>query len=169
LTICKDIDLLQMEESTNLGNLNWITGFPSGGSAEGHFGHQPDRRPELVLFRHAAVTNRHYLDCTDRIHIGAFASLAGFASQVLTHSINLENCRQEAYPITIGSYCFVSTNCVLLGGSALPDYSVLGAKSLLNRAYTESYFLYGGIPAKPIKALPAATTLYFQRTSGYVI
>jgi hypothetical protein len=57
---------------------------------------------------------------------------------------------------------------VLLGGSALPACSVLGAKSLLNRAYTEQYQLYGGVPAKPIKALPK-TMAYFQRKTGYVM
>ena len=41
---------------------------------------------------------------------------------------NLANA--TAAPITIGDYCFVGTNCVLLGGSVLPSYSVLAAKSL---------------------------------------
>src|ERR1700678_1709401 len=166
LTFCKNIDRLEIGESALIGNLNWITGYPTG--LPGHFEHQPDRRPELVLGAHSAITNRHLVDCTARIEIGAFATFAGYASQLLTHSINLETNRQEAYPISIGAYCFVGTNCVLLGGSSLPDYSVLGAKSLLNRAQTERYHLYGGVPAKPIKALPA-TTGYFQRQSGYVV
>jgi hypothetical protein len=166
LTVCKDIDLLQIGEAASIGNLNWITGFPSG--IRGHFEQQTDRRPELILARESAITNRHIIDCTARIEIGEFATVAGFASQLLTHSINLENSRQEAYPISIGNYCFVGTNCVLLGGSSLPDYCVLGAKSLLNRNYTERYFLYGGVPAKAIKAMPD-TMAYFQRKVGYVI
>ena len=166
LTVCKDIDLLQIGESSSIGNLNWITGYPSG--TRGHFEHQTDRRPELILARDSAITNRHLIDCTARIQIGEFTTVAGFASQLLTHSINLESSRQEAYPISVGDYCFVGTNCVLLGGSALPNYSVLGAKSLLNRSYTEGHFLYGGVPAKAIKAIPA-TTAYFQRQTGYVL
>jgi len=165
LTFCKNIDLLEIGESASIGNLNWITGYPTG--LPGHFEHQTDRRPELVLGAQSAITNRHLVDCTARVQIGAFATFAGYASQLLTHSINLETNRQEAYPISIGAYCFVGTNCVLLGGSALPDYSVLGAKSLLNKTYTEKYFLYGGVPAKPIKALPE-TTGYFQRKTGFV-
>lgn len=165
LTICKNIDLLEIGDSASIGNLNWITGYPTG--LPGHFDHQLDRRPELVLGPHSAITNRHLVDCTARVDIGAFATFAGFASQLLTHSINLETSRQEAYPISVGAYSFVGTNCVLLGGSSLPDYSVLGAKSLLNRNYTEKYFLYGGVPAKPIKALPE-TIQYFQRKSGFV-
>lgn len=166
LTLCKDIDLLEIGESASIGNLNWITGFPT--STTGHFAHQFDRRPELVLGDHSAMTNRHLIDCTERIHIGAFTTVAGFSSQLLTHSINLVNNRQEASPITIGTYCFVGTNCVLLGGSVLPDYSVLGAKSLLNKSYTESCQLYAGVPAKPVKALDI-TTKYFQRKTGYVM
>jgi len=166
LTVCKSIDLLQLDEQAIIGNLNWITGYPS--NFPPHFMHQPDRRPELVLHRHSAITNRHMIDCTDRIQIGAFATVAGFATQLLTHSINLAANRQEAHPITVGDHCFVGTNCVLLGGSVLPARSVLGAKSLLNRAYTDELYLYGGVPAKPIKAVPE-TTGYFQRTTGYVI
>jgi hypothetical protein len=165
LTMCKSIDLLQLGESASIGNLNWITGYPS--DLPGHFEHQPERRPELILGRDSAITNRHLVDCTASVKIGSFATFAGFASQLLTHSINLQTNRQEAYPITIGDYCFVGTNCVLLGGSALPDYAVLGAKSLLNRAHADRYFLYGGVPAKPIKALPEGH-LYFQRKSGFV-
>jgi len=167
LTICKSIDLLLMEESSFIGNGDWITGYPTG-LAVGHFDQQPDRRPELILSRHAAITNRHIIDCTDRIYLGPFATVAGFTSQLLTHSVNIENSRQEAYPINIGAYCFVGTNCVLLGGNSLPDYSVLGAKSLLNQSFTESYFLYGGVPAKPIKAIHE-TSKYFHRPAGFII
>ena len=166
LTVCKGIDLLQLGEEASIGNLDWITGYPS--DCPPHFAHQVDRKPQLVLAPHSAITNRHLIDCTERIDIGAFATVAGFATQLLTHSINLEANRQEAHPILIGEYCFVGTNCVVLGGAALPGYSVLGAKSLLNRAYTEGHTLYGGVPAKAIKPLPE-TTAYFQRKTGYVI
>lgn len=166
LTVCKEIDRLELGDSARIGNLTWITGFPSGPG--GHFAHQPERRPELILGVHAAITNRHLVDCTAPIHIGAFATVAGFSSQLLTHSIDLGASRQEALPITIGEYGFVGTNCVLLGGSALPAYSVLGAKSLLHHAFTETHHLYAGVPAMPVKPLPESLG-YFRRTTGYVI
>src|SRR4029077_7348048 len=99
------------------------------------------------------------------VAIGAFTTLAGYRSQVLTHSIDLVDSRQDARPITIGSYCFVGTNCVILGGSCLPDFSVLSAMSLLNHKMTERFCLYGGVPARAIKGLPD-TLGYFKRTSG---
>ena len=166
LTICKNIALLHMREHSLIGRGNWITGFPLGPSP--HFASETDRRPELIIGEHSAITHRHLIDCTNSITIGRFTTFAGFQSQMLTHSIDVEHSRQASAPIRIGDYCFVGTNSVLLGGSALPDYSVLGAKSLLNKAFTETHHLYGGVPAKQLQPLPRDYA-YFNRTAGFVI
>ncbi len=165
-TVCKGLALIEMEEGAYLGNLNWVTGLPPG--SDRYFKHQPERRPELRLGRHASVTNRHLIDCTATVSIGAFSTFAGFRSQILTHSIDLAESRQAAAPVRIGEYCFVGTNCVLLGGSVLPDRSVLGAMSLLNKAFTETGTLYGGVPAKALRTLPTGEMRYFQRREGWV-
>ena len=165
-TVCKNIDLLHLEAHATIGRGNWITGFPLGQSR--HFAHQTDRRPELIVGEHSAITNRHLLDCTNSVTIGKFTTFAGFHSQIISHSIDLEQNRQSSEPVRVGDYCFVGTNCVLLGGSALPDFCILGAKSLLNKSFTESYQLYGGVPARPLKSLPR-NYKYFQRTEGFVV
>jgi acetyltransferase-like isoleucine patch superfamily enzyme len=165
-TVCKNIDLLHLEAHATIGRGNWITGFPLGQSR--HFAHQTDRRPELIVGEHSAITNRHLLDCTNSVTIGKFTTFAGFHSQIISHSIDLEQNRQSSEPVRVGDYCFVGTNCVLLGGSALPDFCILGAKSLLNKSFTESYQLYGGVPARPLKSLPRDYK-YFQRTEGFVV
>jgi len=165
-TVCKSIDLLHLKAHATIGRGNWITGFPLGPSP--HFAEEKDRRPELIVGEHAAITHRHLIDCTNSVTIGRFTTLAGFQSQILTHSIDLERNRQASVPVRVGEYCFVGTNSVLLPGSVLPDYSVLGAKSLLNRAFSDRYQLYGGVPAQPIKQLPPEYG-YFQRTHGFVV
>ena len=166
LTVCKNIALLHLREHALIGRGNWITGFPLGPSA--HFASETDRRPELIVGEHSAITHRHLIDCTNSITIGRFTTFAGFQSQILTHSIDIEHNRQASAPIRIGDYCFVGTNSVLLGGSALPNYSVLGAKSLLNKAFTETHQLYGGVPARQLQALPRDHA-YFNRTTGFVV
>ncbi len=164
-TLCKNIDLLHLGPHAIIGPLNWITGFPKGPSK--HFAHQPDRRPELIVERHAGISSRHLIDCTAQVRIGAFSTVAGYRSQLITHSVDLNASRQSAEPIDIGEYCFVGTNCVLLGGSRLPHHSILGAQSLLNKEWDEPYRLYGGVPAKPIKEL-SPQMAYFVRTEGFV-
>jgi acetyltransferase-like isoleucine patch superfamily enzyme len=166
LNLCKNIDLFHLGAHAVIGQLNWITGFPSGSTSR-HFAHQPDRRPELILERHSGISSRHLIDCTARVRIGAFATVGGFRSQLLSHSIDLAGGRQTAEPIDIGEYCFTGTNSVLLGGSALPHHSVLGAQSLLNKKWEEPYRLYAGVPAKPLKELPPEME-YFRRTEGFV-
>ncbi len=165
LTICKGLELLQMRQESSIGNLNWITGFPLRDKS--FFGAESERRPELIVERHAAITNRHFIDCTNSVHLGEFATFAGIRSQLLTHSIDLANSQQSSKPVSIGKYCFVGTGSILLSGSTLPDYSVLGANSVLNRAYEETHVLYAGNPARAIKTLPRDTQ-YFLRTRGVV-
>lgn len=165
LTFCKNIDLLRLGSGAMIGQLNWITGFPSGHSR--HFAHQIDRKPELILEAHAGISSRHLFDCTARIRIGAFATIAGFRSQLITHSIDLTAARQSSESIEIGEYCFVGTNSVLLGGSVLPHHSILGAKSLLNKKWDTPFRLYGGVPAKPLKELSPEME-YFRRKEGFV-
>ena len=163
-TICKGLRLLKLGEQAFIGHLNWITAFPANG--KGYFSSDVGRLPELVVGNHAAITSRHYIDCTNTFHIGRFTTVAGLHSQILTHSIDIYRSRQSSKPITIGEYCFVGTGSILLGGSVLPDYSVLGAGSVLNKAYTESHCLYAGNPARPVKSIKDAE--YFQRTTGHV-
>lgn len=165
LSLVKGLDELRLGECARLGNLNWVSGFPSGGGA--HFSHQPDRKPSLAIGDHAAVTNRHLLDCTNSVAIGAFSTFAGFRSQILTHSIDLAESRQSSAPVVIGDHCFVGTDCVILGGARLPSRSVLGAKSLLNKAHHTEGMLYAGVPAAPIKQLPEGWK-YFAREVGFV-
>lgn len=165
LTVCIHLDLVHLKSYASVGRGNWITGFPSGASS--YYAHIPDRHAELVLGEHSAITNRHLIDCTSRVSIGKFTTFAGFRSQILSHSIDIAKNRQNASPVTIGDYCFVGTDCVLLGGSALPSFSVLAAKSLLNHAHHEEYTLYGGIPARALKPLEKGS-LYFSRITGHV-
>ena len=166
LNVAIHLDEIKMGAFATIARSNWITGYTSrlGGK---HFLHQLDRVSSLTIGEHSAITKNHHLDCTNTIIIGKFTTVAGYQSQLLTHSIDILEGRQNSNPICIGEYCFVGTNSVVLGGAVLPSFSVLGAKSLLNKAYQNEYFLYGGVPAKPISEI-LKNTKYFLRTAGFI-
>ena len=164
LTVCKGLALLQLGDHAIIGRLNWLTGYPASGPA---YRHDPARRSALVVGRHAAITHRHLLDCTNAISIGAFSTIAGFGSQFLTHSVDLATSRQASRPIVIGEYCFTGTRSIVLGGATLPHYSVLAAGSVLNKPYVDGHTLYAGSPARPVKPLPRDYR-YFTRAEGVV-
>jgi acetyltransferase-like isoleucine patch superfamily enzyme len=160
------LNKVELGPKATISRGNWITGFPLKSSSP-HFKHQLERKAELILGEASSITKNHHFDCTSHIHIGRFTTIAGYQSQFLTHSIDLNESRQDSNPILIGDYSFVGTNVVVLGGSALPGHSVLGAKSLLNKKFTEEWMLYAGVPAKKISEIPK-TAKYFTRDEGYV-
>ena len=165
LTVCIHLDLVHLKPHASIGRGNWITGYPSEGPD--FFSHQPSRRAELMLGTHSAITHRHLIDCSARVMIGKYTTFAGFRSQLLSHTIDVAENRQTAEPVSIGDYCFVGTDCVILGGSSLPDFSVLAAKSLLNHEHEERHTLYGGVPARALRVLDKDYK-YFSRATGYV-
>lgn len=156
---------VDLGECATLGDFNWISGLPTG--SKKHFTEENGRDPAFVLGRHAALTSRHYIDCSNRVDIGEFTTVAGARSQILTHAIDFRRNRQVSAPVRIGRYCFVGTACVVLKGSELPDFSVLAASSSLARAYGDTFTLYSGVPALPVKPLDRDAE-YFRRTRGYV-
>lgn len=160
------LDLVVIGAYSSIARGNWITGFSSGTDSK-HFAHQKERQSNLIIGQHSAITKNHHIDCTNVIQIGNFVTIAGYSSQLLTHSINIELNIQDSHPITIGNYCFVGTAVTVLGGAVLPDYSVLGANSLLLKPFATPYRLYGGNPAKEIKELSQDFN-YFNRDIGFV-
>lgn len=164
-TVVIHLDTVELGEYSIIGRSNWITGHP--GRSERHFAHQKDRRPQLILAEHSAITKRHYLDCTHEIKIGRFTTIAGHHSEFLTHSIDIPAGRQDSKPIEIGDYCFIGTHCIVLGGARLPSQSVLAAGAVLTKAFDTSFSLYGGVPARFVKQI-SKEAQYFHRTMGFV-
>jgi len=167
LTFIKGIALLDLGERASIGNLNWITGFPAN-TLSAHFADQPDRYPSLVIGEHSAITHRHLIDCTDRVELGTHVTFAGWGSQILTHAIDLDVCRQRAAPVYIGSYSFVGTRCVFLKGASVPKASIVAAGSIVVGPLEESYCIYGGAPARKVRNAPRDYK-YFDRETGFVV
>lgn len=166
LTVCKGLERLELAAHASIGRLNWISAWPL--NRPPHFAHLPGRKPQLIVGTHAAITHRHIIDCTDEVVIGEYTTMAGYRSQILTHSIDLAECRQHAKPVRIGRFCFVGTASTILGGTVVPDNCVVGANALLNKPYEESYRLYAGVPATAVSELDPQMK-YFTRSKGYII
>ena len=151
-----------LSPGSSVGMLNWISGsYPSPKS----FGY---RRGCMRLGRAAAITSMDRVDCSGGIGIGAMSILAGYFTQVLTHGVDLYECRQAFSPVRIGRYCFVGTRATILPGSTMHDCSALAASSLLLGVKSiKSYTLAACVPAVFKKNLPSSTA-FFTRRHGYV-
>ena len=158
------LDFLKIGAYGSLGNRNWVSAIERG---PGVVPASPNRVLALEIGTHGAVTNQHLLDCSDKVTVGDFAIVAGWRSQIITHSIDFARSAQTTAPVTIGPYSFVGTGSVVLKGSVLPAYSVLAAGSTLTKEHSETHTLYGGVPARPIKSLDAGMK-FFSRAEGFV-
>lgn len=161
----RQLERFELGEQSSVGHFNLFGGIPNPSGR--HFSTEKDRSTSLVMGNSAAITSWHRFDCSNAITIGSFATIAGWNSQFVTHAVDIQSATQRSAAIEIGDYCFVGTRCTLLPGSRLPDYSVLGAMSLLKDAFLEDHTLYAGVPARPKKRLDAASA-YFTRAVGYV-
>lgn len=165
-SVAVNLDRMVLGKNVHIGRSNWITGFPTMTNSK-HFAHDKLRRSELIIGEESSITKHHHIDCTNAIHIGHHVTIAGYYSQLLTHSIDVYKGRQDSHPISIGDYCFVSTGVKILGGTTLPDCSVLAAGAVLNKPMYEPYSLYGGVPAKKLKDI-SHDAKYMTRETGYV-
>ena len=161
LNVAIHLEKIQMDKNCSISQKNWITGFPL--KDKSNFQDFPDRKPYLIMKEDSSITKQHHIDCTDMVIVGEFTTIAGYGTQILSHSFSLEKNSQACAPIQIGHHCWVGTRSIILPGSVLPSQSVLGAGAVLQKKYTESFVLYGGVPAKYIKKMDE-TYEFFHRT-----
>jgi len=88
------------------------------------------------------ITDAHEIDCSDRVQLGDFAAVAGFRSQILTHSLNLVKDRFETSPVEVGDRSAVMSGCILLSGTRVPRRCIVSAGSVINTKLTNELMFY---------------------------
>ena len=159
LNVIRNIEELRLDEGASIATRNWISGWPLSSEV---FTHSPDRQPSLVLGKYAMITVAHDIDCSDRVELGDYASLAGFRCTILTHSLNLVLDRFVTAPVEVGSRSAIMSGCTLLSGTRVPPRSIVSAGSVINTKLTEELTFYRGNPAQAVRSLPE-TMRFFHR------
>ena len=165
LNIIRNLNSIQLGVGSILGTMNWVAG---GASIKESFTQESDRDASLILEDHSAVTHRHIFDCTNKITVGRFSTVAGYRSTFLTHGIDMVDNFQASAPICIGSYCMIGSNALVTKGVSIPEKSILAAGSVLvsSEGVRESSLL-AGVPAK-VRTNKHAKGVYFSREEGAV-
>jgi acetyltransferase-like isoleucine patch superfamily enzyme len=160
----KGLDELTMGDESMISYLNWISGPPAGSGA---LKHSPKRRPALMMGRGAGISGRHIIDCTDTVTFGEFATMGGYRSVIVTHSVDLIRNRQRSAPVTIGERSAVLSNVLIMAGTSVAPRSIVSAGSVVNTPLTKELTFYRGNPAEAVRELPENLG-YFVRTSPHV-
>jgi maltose O-acetyltransferase len=98
-----------------------------------------------------------YFDASDTITIGDDVALAqGVTIVTQTHDVGPSSRRAAALrsaPVTIGDGCWLGARVTVLPGVTIGRGAIVAAGAVVN-ADVAPDTLVGGVPAKPIKALP---------------
>lgn len=159
LNVIRDVRSLSLGEGAVIGQWNWITSarpLMREGSDHGF----------LDMGKHAALTSRHYVDCSGSVSIGEFATVAGVRSTIFTHGIDWRANRQSTQPVVIGAYSLIGSNCAICPGAVLPARSVVGMGAVVAGATGEESSLVVSPRATVVRR--GLDGLYFHRPEGYV-
>jgi acetyltransferase-like isoleucine patch superfamily enzyme len=164
ITVVRELETLHVASRGEIGNWNWIT------AARALVSSRSDGSGAAASFRierEAALTHRHYVDCTGGITIGELATVAGVRSTLLTHQIDPATARQTTASIWIGDRSLVSSNVCITPGARVPARSLVAMGSVVLPGLTEEGVLYAGVPAR-MTSSDLQGARYFSRERGWV-
>ena len=163
LNVIKDLEELRLGEGASIASRNWIIGIPrSPDPGTDVFPQSPNRRPSLVMGKHAMITVAHEIDCCDRIELGDYSSLAGFRCTILTHSLNLVRDRFVTGSVEIGDHAAVMSGSTMLSGTRVPPRSIVSACSVVNTPLNDELTFYSGNPAEAVRSLPESLGFFHR-------
>jgi acetyltransferase-like isoleucine patch superfamily enzyme len=163
MSIVKGDMTLHMKAGSVIGQFNWIT----AGNTDPRYFKNLDRHPELILGEESSITSRHLLDCTDRIKVGCFTTIAGYRSIILTHGIDYRTAKQDCQPVAIGDHCLIGSNVTVLKGVTVANRSVIGAGSVVTKPIEQELGLWVGAPARRLRDL-TGEEYYFSRANAHI-
>lgn len=111
----------------------------------------------LSLGNFTKISDMCNIGCFSLIDIGELTRIA-HRCQLLDSNyhfvanFNKMNIAHHTYPIKIGSNCWIGNSTTIAGGTVLPDYTIVGSNSLVNKSVKNipENSIIGGIPAKLI-------------------
>jgi acetyltransferase-like isoleucine patch superfamily enzyme len=146
-------------DRAEIGQLNWISAAPflvegSPVPSAGRF----------VIEHDASLTNRHYVDASGGVTLGAFSTVAGVRSVFMTHGIHPRDGVLDTAPVVVGSYAMVGGSVKFVLGATVPDRSVVAMGSTVVQGLHKPGALYAGTPAAFKRDLEPG--YYVERTHG---
>ena len=155
--VLRNLTRFEIGAGALIGQWNWIT-------ASHHM--QLSGSPgSFALGSEAALTSRHYVDCTGGVKIGAYTTVAGERSTFLTHGISWVSSDQTYGAIIIGEFCLLSSNVQVAPGTVVRDRIVVGMGATVAGELSEP-----GLYVQPRAELVKRDLhgRYFERKQGAV-
>jgi len=153
--------VFKMENRAWMLNQNKITGSNIDGKVINSF----------VMRRESSIIVHHIFDVTDNITIGEKTCVAGYGSQIWTHSFifgKQNKAAQVSKSVEIGKNCYIGSSCVICPGVSIADNTVIGSHTTVSKSLKVSGLYVGqGIRYIPYDPDVAIRTIE-ENGSGYI-
>ncbi len=101
-----------------------------------------------VYIAHNSVIMGTNIIIENEVLIGPNCVISSSNHTLSSSSFRFGPLKEKGVLLKQGSW--VAANCSVVGGSELPEKSILAAGSVLTQKFTEAEMVYGGVPAKKI-------------------
>lgn len=108
-----------------------------------------------------------YIQGAGKIYIGDYTQI-GPNVGIISANHKTNDTRQHIIgTVTIGKYCWIGMNSVILPNVELGDFTIVGAGSIVTTSFKEGYCILAGNPAKIVKKLNPEECIHFQNQYQY--
>lgn len=116
----------------------------------------------------ASIGNYIFAAPDARIYIGDYTVIAsGVCIAGFDHDVNDISRYRSRGGISIGRYCWVGANAVVLSGVTLGDHTVVAAGAVVKSSFPEGYCILAGNPAQVVKRLDPQKVTEYQHPYQY--
>lgn len=116
----------------------------------------------------ASIGNYIFASPDARIYIGDYTVIAsGVCIAGFNHDVNDISRYTTRGGISIGRYCWIGANAVVLSGVTLGDHTVVAAGAVVKDEFPEGYCVLAGNPAQIVKRLEPEKITEYQHPYKY--
>lgn len=106
-----------------------------------------------------------YINAVNGVEVGDYTNIGPNVGIVSSNHDLVDNDAHVATaPIVIGRFCWLGMGAVVLPGTQLADFTIVGAGAVVTKSFTQGYCVIAGNPAKVIKMLNKDECDAFART-----
>jgi acetyltransferase-like isoleucine patch superfamily enzyme len=130
----RNLKVLRLHSNSSIGNLNWLSASAvlTQNGANG----------SIEMKESSVITNRHYLDLSGGLIIGARSAIWGVRSTLMTHGIEIESWLQNTILTEIGDDVVIGSNAIICPGVKISKGSYFGMGCLIAGTYSSPNTLY---------------------------
>jgi acetyltransferase-like isoleucine patch superfamily enzyme len=111
--------------------------------------------------------NNCYIQGLGKIYIGDYTQIAPGVGIISSNHNVYDSREQQIGEISIGKYCWIGMNAVILPNVQLGDFTIVAAGAVVTHSFTEGHCVIGGVPAKKIKDLSKESCIPYKNTIEY--